>query len=281
MIADSIYIILIFGLLGVVTNGIGWKRGFYEWKPLIAPRVLFTHVFFIFAIYVGSTFFLLRYFLALVQNYSGGNPPFEMVISIQFLVIIAMLAGIFLYCRTQAKGVFAGAWKNPSQPIPTSPLFDFLLGVSAWFLAFPVVQIVGQFFDLALFIIYRLESYEQVAVKYLKTTLESPLLTVLALVSIVIIAPVIEEFLFRGTLQNYFKRHLGAKKAIVFSAVCFAFFHYSSEQGLGNLSLIPSLFTFACFLGYIYERQGSLYASIGLHMTFNFVSSVRILLSPE
>jgi membrane protease YdiL (CAAX protease family) len=68
--------------------------------------------------------------------------------------------------------------------------------------------------------------------------------------------------------------------AIVFSSICFSAFHFSFSQGIGNISLLFSLFVFALFLGFIYERQGSLFASISLHMTLNIVSVARILLSP-
>ena len=128
-----------------------------------------------------------------------------------------------------------------------------------------------------LFVIFRFEGYEQVAVKYLKTTFENPAMTVLALISIVIIAPIVEEFLFRGALQTYLKRRLPPKTAIIVASACFGLFHFSFEQGFGNISLIVSLFVFGTFLGYVYEKQGSLYASIGLHLAFNFISSVRIL----
>ena len=62
--------------------------------------------------------------------------------------------------------------------------------------------------------------------------------------------------------------------------MCFALFHFSSLQGVGNVSLILTLLVFGGFLGFIYERQSSLFASIGLHMTFNVASTLRILISP-
>jgi membrane protease YdiL (CAAX protease family) len=279
MIVDSIYGILIFGLIGTVTNVIGWKQGFYKWEPLPTPRIYFGQLLSVFAIYLGTTFLLMRHFIWLLERYSREDLSIGAIVLLQFFVMLFMMIALYVYGRVQRGTEFRKAWKNPSQTPQSSPLYDFLLGAAAWLLAFPVVQVVGQLFDLFLYIVYPTNSYEQIAVRYLKTTLSSTPLTVLALISIVIVAPIVEEFLFRATLQTYFKRHLGAKKAILMSAVCFAFFHYSPDQGVGNLSLIPSLFTFACFLGYIYERQGSLYASIGLHLTFNFISSFRILFS--
>ncbi|HEY5236396.1 MAG TPA: type II CAAX endopeptidase family protein [Rhabdochlamydiaceae bacterium] len=277
MIADSIYIILVFGLIGLITNTIAWRKGFYNWRYYPAPPISFRHVGFLFAIYIGVTYVLATYFGALLQKYSQTAPTTGLIVFLQFVLIAFMLIGFYVYCHTQAKGVFIRIWKNPAVQPPTSPLYDFLFGAVAWLVAFPVVQVVGQLFDMILFVIFRFEGYEQVAVKYLKTTLESPAMAVLALISIVIIAPVVEEFLFRGALQTYLKRRLPPKTAIMVASACFGLFHFSPEQGFGNISLIVSLFVFGSFLGYVYEKQGSLYASIGLHMAFNFVSSVRIL----
>ncbi|MGL5263711.1 MAG: lysostaphin resistance A-like protein, partial [Candidatus Rhabdochlamydia sp.] len=123
-------------------------------------------------------------------------------------------------------------------------------------------------------------NYEQVAVRYLKKSIYSPSQLIPALIMIVCAAPIIEELLFRGCLQSYLKRYMKSSLAIIFSSLCFSVFHFSFSQGIGNVSLLFSLFVFALFLGFIYERQGSLFASIGLHMTLNVVSVVRILLSP-
>jgi membrane protease YdiL (CAAX protease family) len=277
MIVDSISVIFIFGFMSLVAHVIAKRRGFYDWHPVIAPPIEIKHVLCIFAIYVGAIYLLSSYLASLLQKLSATTPSFGILVSMQLVIYILMLAGLYLYCCSNP-AVFKKVWINR---LGSSPLRDFGIGVAVWLFAFPVVTVVSQFFDLMIYLSFRFENYEQVAVRYLKTTMQTPSLTILALISIVVIAPVVEEFLFRGTLQTYLKRRLGAKNAILLAAACFAFFHYSSEQGLGNLSLIPSLFTFACFLGYIYERQGSLFASIGLHAAFNFVSSLRIIFFPD
>jgi len=281
MIGDSIYIILIFSLIALITNTIAWRKGFYTLKPFgrpsPPPAISFKNVGCLFAIYIGVTYVLASYFGALLQKYAETPIPTGLILFLQYLLITIMLLGFYLYCHTQARTVFIKIWKNPTLQPPTSPLHDFIFGSLAWFVAFPVVQVIGQLMDMILFIIFSFEGYEQVAVKYLKTTLQSPSMTVLALISIVIVAPVVEEFLFRGALQTYLKRYCQPKTAILIASVCFGLFHFSPEQGFGNISLIFSLFIFGLFLGYVYEKQGSLYASIGLHLAFNFISSVRIL----
>src|SRR4029077_13952502 len=97
---------------------------------------------------------------------------------------------------------------------------------------------IGQIFDLIIYLPFGVVNYEQVAVRYLKTTLASPSMLVIALILILLAAPVVEEFLFRGCLQTWFKQYLGPKAAILLAALCFAFFHLAPSQGIGNLSLI-------------------------------------------
>lgn len=281
MVSDSLQIILLFGLIALVANYFGWKRGFFRLTPQEPPPIQFKHVASVFAIYLACVIFVAPYLAHLLIRFSAPKmPSFGLIMTIQFVILLLMGLALLLYCMTQAKDLFKKIWKSPLNP-PSSLLHDFGLGIAVWLMAFPIVSVVGQFFDLVLYIIFQLEQYEQVAVKYLKSTLSSPSQAFLALISIIVIAPIVEEFLFRGSLQTYLKRRFGTKAAIILAAACFAAFHFSTSQGLGNISLIPSLFTFGCFLGFIYERQQSLFASIGLHMTFNFASSLRILFLPE
>ena len=87
--------------------------------------------------------------------------------------------------------------------------------------------------------------------------------------------------LFRGFLQTYIRKHLGPKQAIVITSLCFSFFHYASGQGLGNIMIITSLFVLALFLGFLYEKQGSLLAPMVLHASFNTISVINLYLFGE
>jgi membrane protease YdiL (CAAX protease family) len=275
MILESITTLFFLGVLGWALNTAAWNKKFYTYTPFPSIPLTFQHVVTVFAIYLGAIFFLPSYLFILTSRLSTLTLTTAFIL--QLICTFTLLIALMVYCTTCAPDLFKKVWKNGSSS--TSYFYDFGLGVVTLLLAFPIVAFVNQFFDLLLYLIYQLESYEQVAVRFLKTSLQSPSLKILALFSIVILAPLIEEFLFRGTLQSYLKGKMGSKAAILLSATTFACFHFSAEQGLGNLSLIPSLFTFGCFLGFIYEKQGSLLASIGLHSAFNLVNSVRILFS--
>ncbi len=212
-----------------------------------------------------------------IYAFSKTPPPFVVVSYVQLMIILMTLVCFYLYTHyldpALAQRIFKDRTVAHSKPI----YVDFGMGAITWVIGFPLVIAIGQLTDLLLLLLTGFQNYEQVAVHYLKMTLPSPPMLTIALFTILLAAPAIEEFLFRGFLQTYLKQFMNVKLAIVISSLCFALFHLAPSQGMGNISLVISLFTFALFLGFIYEKQGSLFASFSLHMTFNAVSTFRIL----
>lgn len=274
MLQDALESILLLGLMGFLTNAIAYKFGFFIRPACPRAPLRFVHLVSIFAIYLGFLFLLPTFVFHIFKVHSQGA-----LITLQLVTVSALLVALIYYIRSKGQEAFASALKNRASP--SSRWTDFGLGVIIWFVAFPWVGVVSQICDLVLELFFNFQSYEQVAVRYLKENLQSTPQTIIALFSIVVIAPIVEELLFRGTLQQYLKKYFSVKTSIIVTALIFSCFHFSYSQGLGNFSLIPSLFTFACFLGYIYERQGSIFASIGLHLTFNCASSLQILFFSE
>ena len=81
----------------------------------------------------------------------------------------------------------------------------------------------------------------------------------------VILAPIIEEFVFRKQMIDRMNRY-GERLAVVTSALIFGLFH-------GNLSQFFYAFTLGLVFGYVYLRTGKLRYSVGLHMFINFLGS--------
>ncbi|MEA3211597.1 MAG: protease family protein [Chthoniobacter sp.] len=81
----------------------------------------------------------------------------------------------------------------------------------------------------------------------------------------VLIAPLCEEFLFRGYFYGVGKRYFGPWVSGLFTAALFAAFHT-------NLAAFPGLFVLAVALTLAYERTGSLLVPIGMHALFNATS---------
>jgi hypothetical protein len=275
MISDALQLILFFGILGTLISCYAMTRGFYTWTPHAAVPISMKQVGSIFGIYMSLMLIFGPIFISILAKLTA-SPPF--VMGAQFGLLGLTIATIVLYCQSQKGNTFSQIWKDRSNPNAKSIWFDIGIGIMTWIVAFPFIVVVGEFFDTLINLAFQADHYEQTAVKYLKNTLGSPLQTALALLLILGVAPFFEEFLFRGCLQTYLKRRFGVKGAILLSSLCFAVFHFSTSQGWGNISLLASLMTFAGFLGFIYERQSSLFASIALHATFNLTSAFRILL---
>lgn len=94
------------------------------------------------------------------------------------------------------------------------------------------------------------------------------------IVMAVIVAPVAEEILFRGYFYGVIRRYGGRLAAILTSSLLFAAIHVHlpSMLGLGILAVILCL---------LYERTGSLWATITMHATFNATTIAVLILWPE
>jgi membrane protease YdiL (CAAX protease family) len=96
-------------------------------------------------------------------------------------------------------------------------------------------------------------------------------LQVLVIFSAVVIAPAVEEMLFRGLVQTVFRSYLGRPwLAIALTSAMFAIVHANGTHW-------PALFILSMGLGYAYEKSGSLYRPIFMHALFNGITIVAAL----
>ncbi len=102
---------------------------------------------------------------------------------------------------------------------------------------------------------------------FMQTVQSGDVVGILSLILIaVFVAPVIEEFIFRGIIHGYLVKQLGSSwVAPTVSASIFAAIH------LNWAALLP-IFVLGYILARLYERRGSLYDAILLHMYFNAFS---------
>ena len=101
--------------------------------------------------------------------------------------------------------------------------------------------------------------------KLLASIPRTPLNIGLGVLAIAVIAPLIEELLFRGLLQNALGHHMPAWAAIIVSAFTFSVVHM---QPLA----IPALMALGAAFGFIYYKTGSLRMTIILHMINNILA---------
>jgi len=83
--------------------------------------------------------------------------------------------------------------------------------------------------------------------------------------SVVIIAPIYEEIIFRGILLRGMAKKVNASIAIMVSSLLFAIVHMNIPQGI-------NAFFLGLVLGFVYMRSGSIYLSIFAHIVNNVLA---------
>ena len=107
-------------------------------------------------------------------------------------------------------------------------------------------------------------------------------LQILVFIVAVVIAPVLEEMIFRGLFQTVIRSLLETRSsglegrhhawiAIFISSGLFSIVH-------GNVPHWPALFLLGVCLGYAYEKSGSLFRPIFIHAFFNAITVIFVLL---
>lgn len=97
------------------------------------------------------------------------------------------------------------------------------------------------------------------------------------LVAVVVVAPLVEELLFRGVLLRGLQRRFTTPVAVVGSALVFAGLHVTG--GSEAYAVVPGLFLLGIVSGVVAVRTGELTRSVLLHMGFNLLSAVLLVLS--
>ena len=90
----------------------------------------------------------------------------------------------------------------------------------------------------------------------------------------VVVAPVVEECVFRGGIYRFLKGHIPLPAALLISGFLFGLIH-------GNLQSLPGLVAVGVCLGIAYELSGNLKVPIFFHACFNLNSVIWILALPE
>jgi len=181
------------------------------------------------------------------------------------LLLIGMIAqavpGLIVIVLLVARGTklieFFGLslrWKNILYLIVIAPLgviytFLFMWGLNALGYSEWLVQVFGQ------------EVEVQDAIRIYQET-DEVIIRILMAISVVIIAPIIEEMVFRGYIYTVTKRYTARIFSTLISAVLFGVVH-NYIPGLVPLAFLAVLLTIS------YEITGSLWAPISIHALFN------------
>jgi len=102
--------------------------------------------------------------------------------------------------------------------------------------------------------------------------IDSALEVIFILVSVAVIAPVVEEILFRGVIQRALENVMTLEMAILMQALIFGLAHVRPSAGaLVNLVIVVSIATAGVFLGGIAQRYKRLGPSMVAHSAANLL----------
>ncbi len=113
-----------------------------------------------------------------------------------------------------------------------------------------------------------MEWMESLGVKKIQDTVQilqesnDPIIIILMVFTAVIVAPICEEVVFRGYIYPVLKKYTGLWPAIILSALVFSAAH-------GHLAVLLPLFILGALLVVVYEKTGSIWAPIAVHLCFN------------
>ncbi len=93
-----------------------------------------------------------------------------------------------------------------------------------------------------------------------------------------VLAPITEEILFRGIIFGWLRRKTSLLASALLSAAVFGAAHFQPDPGEA-IAHMTYAFGVGLFLAYVYQRAGSLWASIATHVTINTIAISYVYLS--
>lgn len=90
-------------------------------------------------------------------------------------------------------------------------------------------------------------------------------------VAVIVVAPLVEEWFYRGMVLPTLTRRFGVVAGVISSSAVFALVH-------GEVILLPGLFCFALILAGLTVKTGRIGAAVVAHMTFNATTVVQLIL---
>lgn len=212
----------------------------------IRPLVIFFTILLFFFLFSGIAF-------------AAGADTYFTIIASQLIVI---LGGAILYEKKFApKRTPWISFKKLGMPwwmIPLVALSAVALGFLGNLLAAATVELIPALQEMA-------DRYQENVERLLLSEGLRP--QILGAISVAIVAPLCEEYLFRRTLLTEQLRHQGFTLAILLNGLLFSAMHVNPVAFL-------SLFLIGAFLAHLTLRTGAIWAAIIAHAALNTVNGV-------
>lgn len=173
------------------------------------------------------------------------------------LLFPLMLVGGILFFFHARKVRLAGVMRP--MPLPVTRAFG--RGALLLFCALPVI---GAFNLLVAYLLPRdlLQEQDMVTLFGNVSKAGNAQMILLIVVSAVVVAPICEEFIFRGYFYPVWKQYFGPVGSAVLASTLFALMH-------ANLAALPGLFALALCFTVAFEASGSILVPMVMHALYN------------
>ncbi len=215
---------------------------------------------------VGSIFFRSH------LDESGGElTPWLAVVAVLLLQVplLAVFYGARRFFPAQYAGRLNSCGYTPGAVLGhTVPLFLRFL---------PIIWIVSYCWTKLLDLLQSLGLIEAIEPQELITLFQAggdPIAIGLLIVFAIVLAPLVEELIFRGCIFRFLKSKMSFAAAQGTSAVIFAMMH-------GNLLSFVPLILVGMLLARVYEKSGSIYVSMCFHSCFNAFSLLMLFIMSQ
>lgn len=250
-------------LLGIVMNFLWWSRPAWRqsfWVGAGPPEARHwsnSTVFKVVLLFIlGSV--SLSFFLALLKSTLFREVSPNLLVLIHTTLSDILCVGLVVgFIRAQG-----GSWQELGFR-EIRPVRDSVIGVAGYAAVLPFFLLVL----FALIVLIQIFQYEPPAHPLLEVFLEeekAPKTISYSILLACVAGPILEEIFFRGFCYPAFKKRWGKAWGMVLSAAFFSGIHQ-------NLFAFFPVMVLGIGLAYLYEKRGSLFPSIILHIVHNAV----------
>ena len=180
-----------------------------------------------------------------------------------------ILLAIFYKLRLQHTHTSTFRYKIIKKDKPLEWLFSVLAVLF-------VSVVVGQAISYLLTDVWEITNIQQGILNILEIKVRSfDIYSLLLILSLVVMAPVIEEFLFRGLLQGYLQK-ISPVLGILLTSFIFAMAHWEMDKSqYVNIAILAQAFIFSIITGLVYYQYESLLLASIIHFTCNLANVVE------
>lgn len=189
------------------------------------------------------------------------------------LVLHGGMLAIFLIFRQMNRNPNEGPINPRIIPLGRSMVLGLFYFLASLPIVYGVGLVWGGFLELLRRFGYEVDLPLQDAVILIQET-ESTIGFLGLVLLAVVVAPIVEESVFRGGVYRYFKGKTSIFVSLLISGLVFGLIHF-------NIQSLPGLVAVGVCLGLAYELSGSLRVSIFFHAFFNLNSILWILIIPD